>query len=214
MRRIDIFPKTRAYLGVCTAFLSAKRTGRVCFARGPTLSTMASSLRRRPRACIGRRKKNRISARRIFHQFPSALTDHNRTSTDNSNISDDADSAVFNLDNSPPDILSGSAREIHHRQEPGRTRSTRPISPFSHIIRRGIDSYVDTSPLRFFGKFAHDWSLFKASHRRCRSRNRNRTGLHVGVSCRKRDEKLTRLNGDSEDSFVLRSADWRFNFEI
>lgn len=105
-------------------------------------------------------KKNRISARRASHQFPSALTDHNRTSTDNPSIG--RWQCNFNLRNPPPDVLSGSSVRLNSASRRNAARSI-DLSPISHIIRRSIDSYVDT-PVRFSGKLAHDWSLFKASH--------------------------------------------------
>lgn len=168
------------------------------------------------RTCIGRRKKNRISAWRTFHQFPSALTDHNRTSTANPNIGDDAGSAI---------LIYAIRRRTYYRGAPAKfsigknssrfaaRQPMQPTRPISHIIRPSIDSYVNT-PLRFAGKLAHDWSLFKASHNAAASeivivRNCAR---HIDVLCQKMEGKLTKSNGAarSKDPSVLCTADWKY----
>lgn len=164
-------------------------------------------------ARIGRRKKNHISAWCTFHQFPSALTDHNRTS--NTNIGGAIliyaiHRRTYNIIRERPRNFSASARIPF-------CGSTRPIS---HIIRPSIDSYVDTL-LRFSGKTRARLVTLQSESQRRWLRNRNRTRLYEACWCivrmycqKRREEKLTKSNGgnqiDSEDPSVLRLTDWRY----
>lgn len=105
------------------------REGRL-FRRRPHLSDV-------DRACIGRRKKNRISARRAFHQFPSALTNHNRTSTDNPNIGDSAGGAILIYAIRRRTYYQGASAKFSIRRE-SRFAAMRPMRPLDRSCRSRI----------------------------------------------------------------------------
>lgn len=159
----------RLYRDLCTRIFSSLREGRF-----PTADVLISetwrvsegekrivfplgalfiSFRRHWRTITARRRITRISAaaeRRKRHNFnlrnpPSVLSERPRNST----------LTRF--------LLCSNALNAPVRL------------PISHIIRRSIDSYVDT-PLRSAWKLAHDWSLFDISlWRRDRDRVCNST---------------------------------------
>lgn len=193
---------------MCTAFLSgAKRTGGMFCARADSLDDglISQTSAVRTRALEGE-KRIVFPPGALFISFRRhwrIITAHRRITR----ISAMMPTVQFQSRQFAAGHIIGERPRNSSSARSRPTRSTRPISPISHIIRRSIDSYVDT-PLRFFAKFAHDWSLFKASHRRRRSRNRNRMGLHGWGTLmyrvkERKDGKLTRSNGGSIRKILL-----------